>query len=69
MHCKSCDQILSDIEMAYTESILTHDSPNFIDLCGDCHSASERAAYGYHVDASDFDIEFNDGQEVVAWLQ
>ena len=69
MHCKSCDQILSDIEMAYTERLLTHDAPNFIDLCEDCYLVSERAAHNYDIDASDFDVEFNDGHQPPWWTR
>ena len=65
MRCKSCNTILNDNEMARKEA----ETSDFVDLCGSCYSVSERATHNYSIDASDFDVEFNDGQPVSPWLQ
>jgi len=65
MRCKSCNTMLSDSEMSHVEA----DTTDFIDLCGDCYSVSDRATHNFDIDASDFDVEFNDGQAVSPWLQ
>ena len=63
--CKACDTILNQGEMSRKDA----ETGEFIDLCGSCYSVSDRATHRYDIDASDFDVEFNDGQEVSPWLQ
>jgi hypothetical protein len=65
MRCKSCNTILNDGELSRKEA----DTGDFIDLCGRCYSVSERAAHNYDIDASDFDVEFNNGEQISPWLQ
>lgn len=63
--CKACDTILNQGEL----SRIDRGTGNFIDLCSPCFSVSDRASHQYDIDASDFDVEFNDGQKVSSWLQ
>ena len=64
MRCKSCNTILSESESRRTE--LTGE---FIDLCGQCYAVSARAIQNYHIDSSDYDVEFNDGEKSPSYLQ
>lgn len=64
MRCKSCNTILSDSESRRAE--LTGE---FIDLCGQCYAVSARAIQNYHIDSSDYDVEFNDGEQEAHWLK
>jgi hypothetical protein len=63
--CIACNQNLNDHEQSLKEA----DTATFIDLCGQCYSVSERATNNYDIDASDFDVEFNDGIPQPQWLQ
>lgn len=65
MRCKSCNTVLNDSELSRTEE----DTADFIDLCGSCFSVSDRATHNYDIDASDFDVEFNNGEQLSPWLQ
>lgn len=65
MLCKACNTQLNDTELSQTEV----DTGDFVDLCSPCYAVSERTSNNYDIDASDFDVEFNDGLPQPTWLR
>ena len=57
--CKACDTILKAGELSRKEP----ETGEFIDLCGSCFSASDQASHQYDIDASDFDVVYDDDLE------
>ena len=64
MRCKACNKVLSTSESSRTE--ITGD---FVDLCSSCYHVSARSIQNHRLESSDYEVEFNDGEQDAHWLK